>query len=321
MGAPGLVPGGPLINYSGSLTSAQVKVATHGDPVYGDARGVFGKHPGATPKWAINNGTQRDAEFRETMARFFIEMPEQERQAFVASCPPESQPLARVLCGVDPAGGGGTGFVDFLLQSAVEDFQEKYQIVETLSDNFIIYVFGQRAVPFQYSGMLLNTYQDDQRVWMTRLYRDILRGTQLARRRKLVRLRYDSVIVSGVMLGLRMQLDGTLENGVPFSFVLQPTHYTIFTPDEGVPTQLKTAFTEAASLALPSTAVPDTTQLRVASPTSGQIPKPTETRQNEKTDNPYGSSTAAPPTTATDQLKNRTGGTKAAPEAAKDVRG
>lgn len=284
MGAPKLIPGGPEINSDVGPVQP--------DPIYGLSKGDFGKHPGATPKWAINNGP-RDAEHRESMARMFIQMPAQEREKFVASCPSETRALARILCGVSAGASGGTGFVDFLLQSANESFNEKYQIVESLSDNFIIYVFGQRATPFQYSGMLKNTYQDDQRVWMTRLYRDVLRGTQLARRRKLVRLRYDSVIVSGVLLGLNMTIDGSLIDGVPFSFVLMPTQYVIFTPNEGVPTQLSTAFTEGSQFELASTAIPSTSKLRVTAPPRGQLPDG-KVRKNEKGDTPHPSAKGVP---------------------------
>jgi hypothetical protein len=154
--------------------------------------------------------------------------------------------------------------------------------------------------------MLLNTWQDDQRVWMLRMYRDILRGTQLARRRKLVRIRYDSVIVSGVFLGLTNSVQGDLIDGVPFSFVMQPTHYVIFTQDIAFPTELKTAFTDAASLLLPSTAIPDMSQLRVASPTRGQIPDANKTRQNEKTDTPYAKGLEAVQKSAQDQMNART---------------
>ena len=188
MPLPGVLPGGDPKAVAADANKSAMAASAGGLPA-----GVFGHMVGATPKYALNQG-QRDAEYRETMARLFIQVPEEEREQFVSSCPPETQPLARVLCG-----GAGTGFVDFLLTQVSEGFQEKIQVVESLSDNFIVYSFGQRAPQFNYAGVLLNTYQDDQRVWMMRLYQDVLRATQLARRRKLVRLRYDSVIVSGVL--------------------------------------------------------------------------------------------------------------------------
>lgn len=294
MGAPKLIPGGPLISSDGGTPDSALS-----DIVYGKSKGAFGRHPGVTPKWAVNDGL-RDAEYRETMARMFIQMPEQERDKFVSSCPPETRDLAKILCGAGSSAAGGTGFVDFFLQTANESFNEKFQVVESFSDNFVVYTFGQRATPFQYTGMLKNTYQDDQRVWMTRLYLDVLRGTQLARRRKLVRLRYDSVIVSGVLLGLNMTVDGSLVDGVPFNFVLMPTQYTIFTPNEGVPTQLSTPFTEGGQYALSSTAVPNTDQLRVTTPPKGQLPDGVK-RKNEKGDNPY----ADTPTTKATNTKQK----------------
>lgn len=282
MGAPDLIPGGVELNQGSIEGPIQPSVT------YGNSTGVFSKNPGSTPKYAINKGI-RDNEFRETMARLFIQIPESERDLFVKSVPEESRELAEILCGVGEGASGGTGFIDFILNTAVEDFQEKYQLIETMSDNFIIYMFGQRAVPFQYSGILYNSYQDDQRVWMLRLYRDILRGTQLARRKTLVRLRYDSVIVTGVFLGMQQTLSGDAENYVNFSFVIQPTQYVIFSPPYGSPTKLSTPFIESGALALNTVDIPNTRQLKIVAPSRAQIPDATVKRKNEQAENPYGS--------------------------------
>jgi hypothetical protein len=237
--------------------------ALHEAPA-GESKGVFAQYPAATKKYIRNDGRQRDNEYRETMARMFVQMSAKEKELFVLSCPPETRQLAQVLCGVGEGASGGTGFIDFLLVQANEQFSEKYQVVETLSDNFVVYLFGNSAPMFQYQGILLNTWQDDQRVWMTRLYQDILRGTQLARRRKLLRIRYDSVIVSGVMLNLNMQVIAGQEDRVPFSFSFIPTQYVIYTAPVGVPTRLKTPFTPAGGYALNTAKTEDTSRLRIA---------------------------------------------------------
>jgi hypothetical protein len=242
-------------------------------------KGVFADFPGATKKYILNAGP-RDNEFRETMARMFIEMTEQERKLFVSSVPPETRKLAEVLAGVGTGGSGGTGFVDFLLTQVNEQFTEKYQVVETLSDNFVVYLFGQAAPMFSYAGLLLNTYQDDQRVWMTRLYQDVLRGTQLARRKKLLRLRYDSVIVTGVMLNLNMSIVADQEDRVPFSFNFIPTQYVIYTPALGNPTKLKSAFIPSDAFKLSTTQVPSNTRLRVAGRATPNA-QATRKRQNQ----------------------------------------
>ena len=316
MSTPGFVLGGHFLNPDGPQATGTAELTAFaaagrtnytgsiGDsasPYPKDSLGQFGKYPGATPKYALNRGP-RDNEYRETMARLFIQMTEQERTLFVDSVPQETQALAKVLCGVGSAGSGGTGFVDFILTQAVEALQEKIQIVETLSDNFVLYTFGQQAPQFQYSGYLYNTYQDDQRVWLMRLYRDILRSTQLARRRKLVRLRYDSVIVSGVLVNLQESITGDAVDHAQFSFTLVPMEYTIYTPAIGNPTRLRTGFTEGSAYGLTSMQPQRTTQQSVAQ--VGVSPDGLK-RTNEKTDVPYRqiTITADPVTIFEDRLK------------------
>ncbi|MHC4620657.1 MAG: hypothetical protein ACYTEQ_23155 [Planctomycetota bacterium] len=256
MGLPGLLPGGPVADSDAQLARALNLPS-----------GVFADFPGSTPKYALNDAHGRNEV--ETMARMFVQISAKERRQFVKSLPPETRELGRVLAGTGTRSGGGLGFVDFLLTNVQEGFQEKYQVVESLSDNFIVYTFGQKAPMFSYSGIALNSYQDDQRVWLMRLYRDVLRGTQLARRRKLVRIRYDSVIVSGIFVAHSQTLEGNAANYAQFSFSLIPTQYVIFTPAVGAPAQATTAFTEGSALGLLSTGVPDDTRLRAALVTRG----------------------------------------------------
>jgi hypothetical protein len=277
MGTPKLIPGGDTNLVLNETTDNRGTK----QPL-----GQFSRFPGATKKFAINDGALRDNEYRETMARMFIEMTSGERELFVNSLPDETKPLGRLLAGADTGGSGGTGFIDFLLQNVDESFSERYQVVESLADNFIVYMFGQNAPMFQYSGVLLNTYQDDQRVWMTRLYRDVLRGTQLARRRKLLRFRYDSVIVSGIVLNLSMQLQAGAEDRAPFSFSMIPMSYVIFTDAVGVPTQLKTPFTDGAKFGLPSTGTIDVSRLRVTTTTAAPG-EATRERANQPSTEPF----------------------------------
>jgi len=259
MARPGIVPGSDDPN---DLSKFAAPVDEGGTK---QSMWVFATYPGATPKYALNVG-QRDAEYRETMARLFVQVSEEEREKFVSSCPPETRPLAEVLCGAGASAAGGTGFVDFLLTSVNEQFQEKVQVVESLSDNLIIYTFGQRAPTFSYAGVLLNTYQDDQRVWMLRLYQDVLRGTQLARRRKLARLRYDSVIVSGIFTMHSQTLTADLQTKADFQFSFIPTQYVIFTEALAHPTQLRTAFTDGGQYNLSDAKAANMGQLQVAAP-------------------------------------------------------
>lgn len=216
--------------------------------------GVFGKNPGSTSKFAKNIGS-RDDDYRDTMARLFIEMPKNSIKRFLDTVSPSTRPLAEVLASATGTGGAsGTGFIDFLLTSANENFQEKLQIVDTLTDNYVAFYSGQEPPVFNYTGVLLNTYQDDQRVWMLRLYREVLRGSRLASRNLVVKLRYDSFIVSGYLESLQMRLSGETEHTASeFSFTMRVKRMVVITKALGAPT-LAVSNVDTSELAITSQA-------------------------------------------------------------------
>lgn len=185
-------------------------------------RGVFAEVPGATPKYAVNDG-KVDGDFRESLARLFLQIPNYDNFIKEFETKPEVQQIAKVLGGTVSSQGnssGGNGYIDFLLQNVQHGFQEKSQVVEVLADDHVAYFFGQAAPVFTYAGTLINTKQDDQAMNMLRLYNEIGRGTKLAQRNTLLSIRYDGVIVSGAMMGLSLGLSSEMEMAVPFSFSL-----------------------------------------------------------------------------------------------------
>ena len=157
-------------------------------------QGVFAEYPFSTPKYARNNGL-RDNEFKDTLARFYISLAGGGANStsainnYLASVPEEAKALAKVLVGSNTT-NGGTGFIDFFLTQVNETFAEVAQVEKVLSDNYVAFFFGSEPPVFQYSGMLLNSVQDDQRIGMAIAYQNLLRGTQLARRGALLRVRY-----------------------------------------------------------------------------------------------------------------------------------
>lgn len=194
-------------------------------------QGVFGLNPLATPKYAQNKGP-RDAEFRNTLARLYIslaDMSDTQIAAYLGTLPPDdaTQSLAKVLLGANS--NGGTGYVDFFLTSANEPFREIMQVDKVMADDYVAFFYGTEPPQFQYSGMLLNSLQDDQRGSFARAYQSMLRGTQLARRGALARMRYDSVIVSGVMIAQQQTLNADNEMAVPFSFTFLVKEYVVIT--------------------------------------------------------------------------------------------
>ncbi len=227
MPAPGILTGGNTNFFTVNPSPSNAK----------DRQGIFGTFPGATPKYALNRGT-RDAEYSDTVARLFIELPPTlSKQEFLNSLPPETRPLGEVLAVGGASGGSpGTGFIDFIMTTAQEGFQEKEQIVNTLTDNYVAFYAGQEAPVFQYSGTVFNTYQDDQRVWMLRLYRDILRGTRLAQRNLIASLRYDSFIVRGYLNSFGTSIESSTQMSGRFQFTMRVKEMVIHTPALAMPT-------------------------------------------------------------------------------------
>lgn len=200
----------------------------------GGAGGVFARvFQGATPKYALNAGRRGDTQHRATMARMFVDVPNGQRSLFMGSIA-DRQVRANLApqltgIGVTPGAQGqrvrsptiaDTGYVDFILTSAQQSLQEKVQVTETLSDNYVAFFFGQSAPLWSYQGFLINSVQDDQVSNMYRLYLSILRGTQLARRNLTVSLKYDSFVVLGAMTNIQTVLNAQNELLVPFSFQL-----------------------------------------------------------------------------------------------------
>jgi len=203
-----------------------------------NARGVHSTFPMATAK-SCRYRQNRHHEFEDTMARMFIQVPTGLYQKFLASLEdPETRTIAQYLTG-DDIKKGGIGYIDFLLQNVRHAFTEKVQVVETLSDNYVAFFFGHEAPRFSYSGTLYNTYQDDWTMRMFRIFRDLGRGTQLARRGQLLRLKYDSMIVSGAMLNLQWELIAGQETYCPFSFDLLVKNVAIVYGNVAPPTDLK----------------------------------------------------------------------------------
>lgn len=192
-------------------------------------KGVFSNHPAMSPKYNTSNNEKS----LDSMARLFVSFTSARYRRWMKSFDRDDRKsgvstLAKSIAVTDTSAarsedqgaGFGTGYIDFLLQSAQESLQEKFQVVDVLSDNYVSYFFGQQPPVFSYSGVLLNSLQDDWRIRMHQLYQLILRGTKLARQRVVVSLAYDDVIVTGAMINLSQTLNAQNELAVPFSFQL-----------------------------------------------------------------------------------------------------
>lgn len=201
-------------------------------------KGVFAQNPGFTPKYAVNKrGAGVGNNGKETLARMFMSMSDSDYNAFIESGALDTRTaqvfdtLKQKVAGNEVGGDFSTiiGYMNFFLTSATHGYREKVQIDEVLSDNYVAHFFGQEAPIWSYSGILLNTWQDDWLPNFLRLYSSVLRGTKLASLNNVIRLKYDSLVVSGTLLGFNWELSGANEMLIPFGFQLLVKDVTIET--------------------------------------------------------------------------------------------
>jgi hypothetical protein len=215
----------------GDTLTAEIEGLPPGISSLSGTKGALARETGTTRKYRtdIDGAT-------ETMARLMVPRPDaSSRWRFVASVTdPEAHNLAKYVTTYGEqknqmaTAGTGLGYIDFLLQNIQETYEEKVQIVDVLSDNYVAYYFGTSPPIFRYSGKLLNTYQDDWRAAFTILYRSVMRGTQLARRKANISLAYDNVVISGTMLNMSQVLTAEMQMAADFNFSLLVKRYDIY---------------------------------------------------------------------------------------------
>ena len=207
------------------------------------ATGIYSAFPMMSPKY-VRHPLRKTAGQMSGLARMYIPVGgpkavERIINNFERRGDPQLVAVARQLLG-ESAGkeNTGKGYLDFILQGVSQSLDEKYQVSEVLEDNYAVFFFGQRAPIWSFSGSLMNTYQDDWTMNMLRLYSELGRGSQLAKRGLLLHIRYDSLIVGGCMLNFRWDLTSSNELFAPFSFNFLVRSRTILRGSKNIPTKL-----------------------------------------------------------------------------------
>ena len=210
----GLIPGNTI--------TAQVD----GKETKGTGGGVFGRWPGATPRYAKNTGGVND-DFKNSMARMYLWLDDNQRKKLTAMTSGDARLTGLIGKLAAAARDGVGGYIEFLLQNANHAFREKLEIIDTLADKYSAYAFGQAPPEFTYSAVLLNSMQDDQAKNMFRLYRSVLRAIQTAHLKADVHLQYDGMIVSGVLTTFQWQLQAQDESYCPGGFTMLVRRITL----------------------------------------------------------------------------------------------
>jgi len=109
-------------------------------------------------------------------------------------------------------------YVGFILTGVQESHNEKMELVPLPGDSFASYFYGANPRQFSFSGILLNTEQDQWRDSFEQLYEEHLRGSVSARNFSIVQVSYNGRIVSGWLTSLSQQLDSKNDLYAMFNF-------------------------------------------------------------------------------------------------------
>jgi len=189
-----------------------------------------------TPKY-IDDSSNTDR-----MARFFIA--DNFRDALLNFYKTDSNAIISAL--------ENKGFFDFFITSISDSSQDRYQLTETMGENFVLYGFNKAPEIITCSGVLKNTLQDDWKVQFLEFFKKIGGISSLAKFYKynkkdvanFISFKYDSVIKRGALLNVSHSLSAANEMDIPFSFSFIVTKTINFTQINGSSIKLNTG-TEA----------------------------------------------------------------------------
>jgi len=243
-----------IVPIENSVLAPLIVATTEGNTATGrpaKAQGIFADTPMCTPKY-LRQRSNRHHEYEDSMARMLLQVPAGKMEQLMEDLDDDVTKEVASVMATDGA-SGGYGYFDFLLQTANHGFTERVQVAETLADNYVAFFFGHAPPIFSYSGTLMNTFQDDWSMRMYRLFRDLGRGTQLARRGNLLHIRYDSMLVTGSMTDLKWGLQAGLEHANAFSFNFLVKRLEVVFGGSAPPTDLFDILAETQAIGLEQT--------------------------------------------------------------------
>lgn len=127
--------------------------------------------------------------------------------------------LVTTLPGKDiPEEMRGKAYVGFILTGVQESHSEKVEVVNLPGDTFASYFYGAAPRQFNFSGILLNTDQDQWRDSFEEIYEKYLRGSVSSRNYSIVQISYNGRVVSGWLTNLTQQLNSDNDHYASFSF-------------------------------------------------------------------------------------------------------
>lgn len=120
-------------------------------------------------------------------------------------------------------------YSNFLLQTVLEERQEKQQILETFGEPYIFF-FGERARIMNFQGILANTWDFNWESEWWYNYENFLRGSKCVQNDAQVFLSYDNTIVGGYIIQANAAKNSQERNYVNFQFSMFVTSYSSIIP-------------------------------------------------------------------------------------------
>jgi len=139
-------------------------------------------------------------------------------------------------------------FEEFLLQSASEASQERFQSIETFGDT-IGFFFGSRPKFYTYTGTLLNTEDYQWKDKWAEVYEKNIRGTKCVEKKARAYLTYDYVLREGYILQMNVSQISAHPNHVDFTFSMFVTREMCLAPLMPIASAIEQVKSVASALA------------------------------------------------------------------------
>jgi len=110
------------------------------------------------------------------------------------------------------------GYDKFLLTNVSCQMTEKVQITEVFGDSEVIYYFGRQPLIFSFSGILIDSPDNNWFVEWVQMFSEIMRGSQLARNYEMLRIVLPNMAITGTMSAFSWNQDASRDTDIQFSF-------------------------------------------------------------------------------------------------------
>lgn len=112
----------------------------------------------------------------------------------------------------------GRGYASFLITDISCSLDEKVQVVDVFGDAEVSYYFGRQPITFSFSGLLIDSVDNNWFIEWLEMYTHVLRGSQLARNYELIQLVLPNMTIVGTIPHTSWNQNSGRDTDIPFQF-------------------------------------------------------------------------------------------------------